>query len=385
VRGISGLPVSSVVVNDPKSATVGQALDDLLRPGGTPSTKVEFKVEEASSFAEAMVSAGISAEYQGVFKGELGGSISDANSHRTVVAFLKQPMFTVYFNRGTVASAELLAPAVKLDDLNALKQRGEVGTDNVPVYVASVKYGKMLTFIMTADSSHSAADLKAALNASYEGVEGGGHLTAEQKQILSRATYKFVIIGGTQESAKQAIASADWHKFFAPEPGSSAVPIEFEVKTVASDDVAQLVEVVTYDELGDCDKPTGYEMKVEWVSVQPTAGACNLLWGFYVRAGTGIWENAAPVHTQRGQLTEKWAINRSVTFNVPESMDTKLGIGAQIWDVSGVGVLMGANQLSLSYPFSGVPRAEAHPVHIDVNFQTCPARFNLNLTKTPMY
>ena len=145
---------------------IGNATRDSL---STPS-KITFEMKSYHSESQFALSAGISGRYMG-FEASATGDLSKNASETTVTAHFYQQMYTV-----TVAPPSTPAgwfnsdfTQERLDEQIAL---GRIGPDNLPVYISQVVYGRMMMFSFTSTASET--DIRATLNAAYNGIGGGG-------------------------------------------------------------------------------------------------------------------------------------------------------------------------------------------------------------------
>ena len=82
--------------------------------------------------------------------------------------------------------------------------RGRIGPDNLPVYVSSVSYGRILMFSFT--STASITDINATLEAMYNSGEFGGSLSAHLQQVLEQAQIQVVTVGGDANNTPSIFA-----------------------------------------------------------------------------------------------------------------------------------------------------------------------------------
>lgn len=182
-------PVTSIVVDVPNSVNAQQAVSDLKRSvdpnlngDNAPSTPgtIDYISEAANSFQQSMVSMGVTAGYSAPMAPALGGSASMSltRSYRkqTIIVRLIQRLFTIEVADDLPALREpagFFAPSVSLEDIMAEEQDGNIGPENLPMYVKSVTYGRIIIFTLTSTTATSASNLEAAVQASYDGLSGG--------------------------------------------------------------------------------------------------------------------------------------------------------------------------------------------------------------------
>ena len=277
------------VVDEPNSVTVQQAIAEMQIEAGNMEEgnqagagQMNFKIEEASSFSQSMLAMGVSAGFtepqsQVGIEGSTNVSNSRESKTHTVMARFVQEKFTVRLADDLLpTSADFFGEETTISDIGALESSGTIGQDNIPLFIESVTYGRVLLFSMTSTSVSTASDLSASLDASFaDYVEGGASLKEEQKLILENSTTKIYSAGGTEEGANAAVASLDWSQFFVPAPVSTAVPISFTARTLNGNRVqVKINSNIKYEQRQDCQEPSTYNIKITLDKAVLTQGVC---------------------------------------------------------------------------------------------------------------
>ncbi len=274
-------------VTDVNSVSMLQAVADLQRSAAgeqgmrnvVPADMV-FELAEANTFEQSMTAIGVSLGYATPLQTvganlNIDGRTSRAVRTQSVVVKFVQEMFTVRVADDLQPqAADLFAPNVRASDIQALAASGKIGPNNLPLYVESITYGRVMLFSMKSTDVATADELKQAMSASGRGFNGSATLTQRQKTILSSANYQFVVFGGPQSAATAAIASLDWSKYFVPATAETAVPIAITVKTLKGRETATIYDDVAYDERGGCREPASYGVDVTLTRVERTSGFC---------------------------------------------------------------------------------------------------------------
>jgi hypothetical protein len=244
----------SITVDNPSSATMRDAIATLLRRGDSRTGAIDvtsgtvlMRTVEAFSFAQSLNQVGISTAYAGPV-GSLQadfnyGSGRQANAH-SVMVVLVQPLLRVSFSEdGLAAPADLLADSVTLADIDAERAAGRLGDDNVPVYVKSVTYGRVMMYTLTSTNVSSYSELGAAVEASYKGFTGSGEYTQAQRNIIANSQHTLISFGGPQDAAVAAIV--ELARYFVPMEPTQAVPISYELRDLRGN-VAAVGDVTRY-------------------------------------------------------------------------------------------------------------------------------------------
>jgi hypothetical protein len=277
----------SIRVTDVNSTNVLQAIADLQRAAATeqgtrdviPADMV-FELAEATTLDQSMTAIGVAAGYEDPMKGiGASGNIDtrmtrSAKTNSVVVKFV-QEMFTVRVADDELPeAADFFAPGVRVADLQALQAAGKISPANLPLYVESVTYGRAMLFTLRSTDVENVEELRVAMQASGRGFNGSASLTTRQRQLLTSATYQFVIFGGPQSAATAAIASLDWSKYFVPAAATTAVPIAFTVRSLKGRETATIYNDIVYDERGGCKLPSSYTVEVTLTRVERSSGFC---------------------------------------------------------------------------------------------------------------
>jgi len=236
-------------VDSVDQAHVAQAIGSIVgtaTAGGlqTPTAST-FEMRTYNSEKEFALQAGLSGKYLG-FSGSASGSTSRNSSESTVAVQFYQRMFDV-----VVAAPQTPAgwfssgftPARLQEQIDA----GFMGSDNPPIYISQVTYGRSMMFTMTSTASES--EIRTTLNASYKFVTGQAALTltARQQTILAESRIAITSIGGNDSATAAMIQSGDWRAYFtASAPLSTAAPLSYVFKNVSDGSIAQVTEATNY-------------------------------------------------------------------------------------------------------------------------------------------
>ena len=194
------------------------------------------------------------------------GSLERSRMTHSIIVKFVQEMFTISLaddlpSLGT--AADFLTSTATLDDLLVLQSAGDIGAENLPLYVKSITYGRVLMFSMTSTMVESAESLSAAMNASFmDYVEGGGELSASHREILENSTAQAVVFGGPQDAATAALGALDWSLFFTPALATTAVPLSFKVNTLKDRETAAIEDNVSYELRGNCQAPSTIQTRL---------------------------------------------------------------------------------------------------------------------------
>ena len=250
-------------IDNPTSANIQQAIAQLQREadgelGNLPTVpaQVQFTMSTAQSFAEAALSLEVHASYRGALVSAGLDTSFDAYrsmEQHTVVAKLIQPMYTISISDDQLSTARaFFADALTPEDFEQQQRIGTLGPDNLPTYVKSVTYGRIVIFTMTSTETESSDELAAAVRGSYMGFSGSAEVEARQREILSNSRVEILALGGSADVATEAIRSGNYSDFFGPAPATTAVPLTYRINSlVGMRERAVIGDATTYT-TSDC-------------------------------------------------------------------------------------------------------------------------------------
>ncbi len=290
--GVLGIPGGvSTVVEEPVGSTIREGINqivvntlgaDVAIGAGASS----FSSVESHSSTQALLNLGLDARYLGAeVSGRLNYSKS-ANEH-TYTAYFVQRLFTVavdlperpssFFNEG-VTAAEL--------------QSLGISDSNLPLYIDSVSYGRILMFSFT--STDSRERIAAALEFSYNSPVGGidGFAEAELQETLSTARIEIFALGGPNTGVQSLIRDGNLASYFeAPLAINQVEPISFTIRNLYDNRLAQVVNSTEYN-VRECQQAAAaLPQPIHWWSLDDNLDD----------AAGGI-----PFGTQRGSFGAGW-------------------------------------------------------------------------------
>jgi hypothetical protein len=365
------VPAPSRRVELPTSASVQDAVASLQRDADSRlgdidvvPARVDFAMSEANATFQFMMDLGVYAKGSvpaALLGLEIPGKVSVGVSEEvglegsfqrhTIAVRLVQPMYTISFaDEAMREPVDYLDPSVTDAQVRQAVDRGVIGPDNLPTYVKSVTYGRMLTYTMTSTFAAEASELKAATQAAFDlfkvgSASGGSSLTARQQLILSNSEVRVIAFGGSQESALEAIRTGELDKFFTAVPATQAVPIGYRLNYLKNSRVATLGLGTKYTE-SQCTPVPGTRSNYWHVSLQSVTsnGSCTGEYSRYARVEDGV-SNYVLYPASRGPMVDT-TVSRTVVFNVPvtggsgiwvESSftpDTMISNGSYSWPAS---------------------------------------------------
>ncbi|MBK6519731.1 MAG: thiol-activated cytolysin family protein [Polyangiaceae bacterium] len=199
LENIGASPVGEM--SDPSLSSFREARNEILAQGVTGATAaaLDFEIVQVNSESQLSVALGANVSWPG--GPDIAASFSfDSSSEKTkILVNFTQAYYTVDVDTPNKPS-EFFVDGTTVEDLKPW-----VDADNPPLYVQSITYGRRVIFSLQSD--RSASEVKAALEASYQGVvaEGGVNISAEHREVLEQSTIRAFVLGGSGEEATGAI------------------------------------------------------------------------------------------------------------------------------------------------------------------------------------
>ena len=248
------------IVENPSLTTVQSAIGDLIQraqdAGHHSGSSINFDTRVTYATDQALLKLGLSAHWIGG-KARASLSVQRNAAQRTILAHFVQKMFTVAIelpqSPGGFFSSEF-SPAL----LREQEDAGSIGRDNLPVYLASVTYGRTLTYALT--SKYSENRMRAAVSASFNGIVGGGsgYTETELRETLTQDNLRVAAIGGEGQDVLDLISQGNLKAYFTTDaPLTTARPISYQLNYLGDNKLARVSETTAYS-LDDCvEVPSG--------------------------------------------------------------------------------------------------------------------------------
>lgn len=243
----------------PNQAIVGSAIGEMIGNAtadglSTPST-ITFTMESYHSEKQMALSMGISGKYLG-FSGSASGNLDRNQSETTVTVQFYQKMFEVVVEPPQTPAGffnEDFTPAKLKEQVDL----GKMGPDNLPVYVSNIVYGRMMMFSLTSTASET--DIRAMLNAAYDGIGGNvkANMSAKHKSILETGKLAVTSLGGDADATIGMIQSGNWKDYFTNSaPLTSASPLSYTFRNLGDGSIANITETDEYS-ISECTEKVG--------------------------------------------------------------------------------------------------------------------------------
>ncbi len=246
--GVLGIPGGvSTVVDQPVGSTMREGINQLVANALGADVAVgagfsSFTSVESHSTVQTLVSLGLDARYLGAEASARLDYSKDA-SERTYTAYFVQRLFTIAVDLPERASS-MFADGVSGADLSGLG----VSATNLPLYIDSVSYGRILMFSFT--SSASKERIEAALEFSYDSPVGGvdGFAEADLQETLSTARIEVFALGGPNTGVQNLIRDGSLDAYFEePLAINQVEPISFTLRNLGDNTLAKVGDTTSYE------------------------------------------------------------------------------------------------------------------------------------------
>ncbi len=199
LENIAASPVGQM--DTPSLSAFRDARNTILSQGVTGATPaaLDFEVIEVSAESQLSLALGANVSWPGGADISASFGFDSSSSKTKILVDFTQAYYTVDVDTH-LAPSDFFAPGTTVDDLKPW-----VEGQSPPLYVQSITYGRRVIF--SVQTEHSASEVKAALEASYNAVavDAGVSVSVEQKKVLSESSIRAFVLGGSGDDATGAI------------------------------------------------------------------------------------------------------------------------------------------------------------------------------------
>ncbi len=237
----------STIIEQPVASTVREGINQLIANAIESDVAVgagfsRFTSVESFSGTQATLALGLEGRYLGSSASASLNFERDANEY-TYTAYFIQRLFTISVDLPE-SPAALFTAGTSAADLRAFG----IGSGNLPLYISSVSYGRILMYSFT--SSEERKKIEAALEFSYNapGVGVDGYAAAELEETLQNAKIEILAIGGPNTGVVNLIREGNLASYFEAEIALNQVePISFNIRNLGDNSLARVSNTTEYD------------------------------------------------------------------------------------------------------------------------------------------
>lgn len=244
---------TSELVSEPDAASIHQAIVKIVEEAKGAGTNIggaaSYTAKEFSSSTQIGLEVANSAKFFNVASLESDFRLQQSNTKKTVTAYYVQRAYTA----AVVAPQSPAAFFNEQFNEGVLEEQiklGRIGKDNLPVYIASVTYGRVVAFNVSAQGSSTdiSAYIKAGFNLSKLGADVSGSISRKATFQRIKNTLEIKVAGaGSSRSLEDAIKAGNIQDYFSkPVPTDSYVPISFTVRNLGDGSLAKVSETTNY-------------------------------------------------------------------------------------------------------------------------------------------
>jgi thiol-activated cytolysin len=219
------------------------------KEGYVNASRQSYKSTVAYSSEQLAMSLGVNVKWA---QGDAAAQFKfDMSNEKTVAVMMyKQVFYTVTYDAPNLPE-QFFDKSVTVDEAKeAFHASKDVPSDEkqVPAYVSSVNYGRIIMFRLEADKSVLGIDAQAALNYGTGAVSVGVDAKAKYDKIISNSSITVVTMGGSAEVASQAVSARSAADLMPIIKGKNAVysksnpgvPIAYTVKFLKDNTIAKM-------------------------------------------------------------------------------------------------------------------------------------------------
>lgn len=291
-------------LNNPSTATASSAVGDLMQAGnniqwGGART---MKVVENYSEEQTAHELGLDARYM---TASLSGSLATSKSkskHTIAVAFIERAFTAQADFEGRSRREAFFRTNFTLDDALELKKQGVVTSQNLPAYIKSVTYGRvvLVNITSTLTEDEMKAQVKASMNAVTFGVDASYKGTDKSKTANFEMTV--TTLGGPQSGFSQTIPTVSGFGdvlavmqtyLKQPAPLSTMLPISYTVNSLRDNTLAAMSVTTDYTVTKYVANPIGERYKLK-------------MWTVVTGADDGVADNTLECYGQLRVAGDVW-------------------------------------------------------------------------------
>jgi Thiol-activated cytolysin len=263
---VPGVTTAKVVIQDPNISNIQQGIATLQAEAEAASdsyaAQLSYEQHTVQSTQEMAVKLGVSAGFDGLFaSANFSAQFENEETVEkyTVVSKLMQQMYTITFAQDGLRNARsFFSPTLSIDDVLDAEADGFLAKDNVPVFIGSVTYGRMVVFTATSSKAGSRQALQTSLQASGSSWSASADLSAEQRSFLASLDIEVLSIGGNQSEVTQAIKTGDWSELYAGADILNSVPLRYTVHAITGTRPIAAIGDTTSFTTADCSAVEGW-------------------------------------------------------------------------------------------------------------------------------
>jgi thiol-activated cytolysin len=306
---------------------------------------MSFTIEEVYSEEQLAIALGANME-SGMVSVAGSFDFNDTTKRSRLVAKFIQKYYSI----------DLDIPARPTDffkDLNTITQLGAVS----PMYVSTVTYGRLALF--TVESSYSATEIKAALDAAYNGaISASASIDTAYSTMMTNSSIKAYIVGGSGADAAGSVNGYDAFKDYITRGGdysstSPGAPISYKLRYLSNNEIGKIVLSSEYD-VRNC-QPVATQTKKVNITLQNMVSTNDCDWADNTidLYGTVTWVDPGPVpfgtfwsraSSSHSNTTTYPGNDTPITKTFTAPFDSaQIGLSANIsdWDASSANDVLG--------------------------------------------
>ena len=231
-------------VTEVKLSTIAQAINNILAHNtGIVPARFTYTSSEVQSREQLALALGVNVStFSSSFRSRM--SFSTDQQYNRFLVQMTQSYYTVVFDLPN-SLHDLIAPGVTGAQLDPY-----VGPGNPATYISSVTYGRR--FFLLIESTSSVTEMKASIQATYDGAVVSGSLDASATYVrdLKNVNIKVFALGGDQSLAT-AMFNGDYEavKAFLTQGADirTGVPLSYVVRNVLDNSIVNVKVATDYD------------------------------------------------------------------------------------------------------------------------------------------
>lgn len=203
LENLQGSPVG--VMDSPSLSAFREQRNAILAAGvdGAVPAQISYEISQVFDESQVAVNVGGSIDWAGVASvAAMFGFDNDVSTTKVLVEFT-QAYYTIDVDVPGLPS-DFFTDEVGVPELQTF-----TGEDNPPMYVQSITYGRRVIFSL--ESTHSAQEIRFALDASFDALLWGGGVDVDtsHREVLDQSKISALVLGGAGSDAVKTVFGVD--------------------------------------------------------------------------------------------------------------------------------------------------------------------------------
>ncbi len=266
------------LVAKPSESAVGSAVGDLMQAGNSLAWGGARTIKVVDNYNEQQTSLnlGIGARYLTASVKTALQSNRHQSRHTVTAAFIERAFTSQADFEGRTRRGAFFNDSFTVDDAKELVKQKRIAMWNLPAYIKSVTYGRVVLFNLT--SSLSEEKMRTTLQGSFDAGFASANVNVATDSAMKNATFELRVtqFGAPQNNFHELVPATGIKNVLEvmnrylkkPAPLSSMMPISYTINTLRDDQLAAMSVTTDYTVTKYVSNSIGERYKIKmWIDV----------------------------------------------------------------------------------------------------------------------